>query len=317
MFNKRKKISLIGAGNIGGTLAHIALMKKLGDIVLFDIMAGVAKGKALDLSQCTPVEGVDINLMGTNNYEDIVDSDVIIVTAGRPRLPGMSRDDLLGINSKIMKDVGSNIKKYSPNSFVICTTNPLDVMVGVLQDSSSLNDNMLVGMAGVLDSSRFRTLLAKEFGVSVNQVQAYVLGGHGDDMVPLIEMSNIAGQSLSYLLKKGKISSTRLNEILEKTRKGGGEIVSLLGRGSAFYAPATSSIAMAESYLFDKKNIFPCAAKLNNGEYGSEKPLFFGVPVKIGANGVEEIIEVDLTDNEKDNLNKSMDSVVSLSDSLK
>jgi len=214
MFNKRNKITLIGAGNIGGTLAHIILMKRLGDIVLFDVMDGVAKGKALDLLQCSPLEGHDVNIIGTSDYNDISDSNVIIVTAGRPRLPGMSRDDLLSINSKIMKDVGENIKKYSPNSFIICTTNPLDVMVKVLQDNSCINDNMIVGMAGVLDSSRFRILLAKEFGVSVTQVQAYVLGGHGDDMVPLIEMSNIGGQSLGALLRKGKISSIRLNEII-------------------------------------------------------------------------------------------------------
>ena len=308
-----KKIALIGAGNIGGTLAHLALLKNLAkEIVLFDIAEGVPQGKALDLNQCGPVENRDVKVIGTNDYKDIKDADVVIVTAGVPRKPGMSRDDLLGINSKVMKAVGEGIKTYCPNAFVICVTNPLDIMVRLLQDFSKVPDHKIVGMAGVLDSSRFRTFLAWELGVSVEQVQAYVIGGHGDSMVPLTGMSNIAGVSLDTLVKQGKLSQARLDAIVDRTRKGGGEIVNLLKTGSAYYAPATSAIQMAESYLFDKKNILPCAAKLKPGQYGVNEPLFVGVPTKIGAKGVEEIIELTLSDKEKANLQVSIDAVKEL-----
>ena len=308
----RKKIVLIGAGNIGGTLAHLALLKNLGDVVLFDITEGVPQGKALDLAQCAPVEGFDANVIGSNDYQTIKDADVVIVTAGVARKPGMSRDDLLSVNAKVMKDVGEGIKKYCPKAFVICVTNPLDIMVRLLQNFSGVPDNMVVGMAGVLDSSRFRTFLAWEFGVSVNQVQAYVLGGHGDSMLPLTGMSNIAGESLDALVAKGAIKQSCLDEIVERTRKGGGEIVGLLKTGSAFYAPATSAIYMAESYLLDKKRIVPCAAKLTKGQYGVDEALFVGVPTKIGANGVEEVIEVRLTDAEQSNLQLSINAVKEL-----
>jgi len=311
----RKKISLIGSGNIGGTLAHLSLLKGLGDVVLFDVMEGLPQGKALDLSQCGPVEGFDFNVIGTNRYEDIKDSDVVIVTAGFPRLPGMSRDDLLEKNGEVMKTVGENIKKYCPKSFVICITNPLDVMVAVLQSYSNTPDNMIVGMAGVLDSARFRTFLAWKFNVSVNDVNAFVLGGHGDSMVPLIKLSNIAGITLENLLKINKISSDELNSIVERTKKGGGEIVALLKKGSAFYAPATSAILIAESYLSDKKQILPCAAKITNSQYGINDAIFVGVPVKIGCKGVEEIIEVPLTDNEKEILDYSISCVRDLNKS--
>ena len=240
----------------------------------------------------------------------------LVVTAGVPRKPGMSRDDLLGINSKIMKTVGAAIKEYAPDAFVICTTNPLDVMVKILQDASQIHDTMIVGMAGVLDSSRFRTFLSWEFKVSIDQVQAYVLGGHGDTMVPLTAMSNIAGESLNYLVEKGKITQKRLDEIVDRTRKGGGEIVNLLKTGSAYYAPAASSILMAESYLYDKKNILPCAAKLTSGQYGVSQSLFVGVPIKIGSKGVEEIIELNLTKEEQLMLNKSIDAVVELNNAI-
>jgi malate dehydrogenase len=307
---KRKKIVLVGAGNIGGTLAHLALLKQLGDVVLFDITEGVPQGKALDLSQCAPVEGFDCKVSGTNDYKDISNSDVVIVTAGVPRKPGMSRDDLLGINAKVMKAVGEGIKNNCPDAFVICITNPLDVMVRLLQDSSGLADNKICGMAGILDSSRFRSFLAAEFNVSINQVQAYVMGGHGDTMVPLTGMSNIAGVSLDKMVEKGEITQARLDEIVDRTRKGGGEIVGLLKTGSAFYAPATSAIQMAESYLLDKKGIFPVAAKLNNGEYGTKSPLFVGVPAQIGAGGIERIIEIDLKAEESANLQKSIEAVI-------
>lgn len=311
----RKKISLIGAGNIGGTLAHLALMKNLGDVVLFDVVEGLPQGKALDLAQCGPIEGFSSKVIGTNSYDDISNSDVVIVTAGVPRKPGMSRDDLLNINFKIMKSVGEGIKKYCPEAFIICTTNPLDVMVRVLQDFSMVPDNMIVGMAGVLDSARFRTFLSWEFGVSSQQVQAYVLGGHGDSMVPLTGMSNVAGVSLNDLVKSNQITQERLNSIVDRTRTGGGEIVGLLKTGSAFYAPATASIAMAESYLLDKKNILPCATKLK-GQYGVDSGMFVGVSIKIGKNGVEDIIEVSLSDKEEDNLKKSIDEVMRLNESL-
>ncbi len=311
----KKKISLIGSGNIGSTLAHLSLLKGLGDVVLFDIVEGMPSGKALDLSQCGPVEGFDFNIIGTNRYEDIADSDVVIVTAGIARKPGMSRDDLLEINGKVMKSVGENIKKFCPNAFVICITNPLDVMVGVLQHYSNLPDNMIVGMAGVLDSARFRTFLAWKFKVSVNDVNAFVLGGHGDSMVPLTKLSNIAGITLDNLLKINKITSEELNSIVERTKQGGGEIVALLKTGSAYYAPATSAIAMAESYLLDKKRILPCAVRITNSQYGISDNIFVGVPVKIGSKGVEEIVEVPLTDKEKEILDYSVNCVRDLNKS--
>jgi len=314
---RRKKIALIGAGNIGGTLAHLALLKELGDVVLFDIVEGIPQGKALDLAQAGPWEGYDATVTGTNDYKDIQNANVVIVTAGVPRKPGMSRDDLLGINTKVMCSVGDGIKKYCPKAFVICITNPLDVMVGVLQRASGVPDNMIVGMAGLLDSARFRTFLAWEFGVSVNQVRAYVLGGHGDSMVPLTGMSNIAGVTLDTLIEQKKITPQRLEEILERTRKGGGEIVSLLKTGSAFYAPATSAIMMAKAFLEDKKNVYPCAAKVTNGAYGIKEPLFVGVPVKIGASGVEEIVEVPTTEKELQHLQKSIDNVIELNAAVK
>ena len=308
----RSKIALIGAGNIGGTLAHLCLLKQLGDVMLFDINEGLPQGKALDLSQCTPVEGMDCSVAGTNDYADIEGADVVIVTAGVARKPGMSRDDLLEINAGVMKAVGEGIKKYAPKAFVICITNPLDVMVALLQQFSGVPDNMIVGMAGVLDSARFRTFLAWEFNVSVNQVQAYVLGGHGDTMVPLTQMSNIAGVSLDTLVSEGKITQARLDEIVDRTRKGGGEIVGLLKRGSAFYAPATGAINMAEAYLQDKQRILPCAAKLKPGQYGVDEALFVGVPVKIGAAGVTEVIEVALSETEQKNLAVSIQGVKDL-----
>jgi len=307
-----KKISLIGAGNIGGTLAHLALLKGLGDVVLFDVIEGFPQGKALDLSQCSPVEGFDCKIIGTNNYADLKDSDVVIVTAGVPRKPGMSRDDLLEVNAKIMKSVGEGIKNNCPKAFVICITNPLDVMVRVLQTFSGIPDHKIVGMAGVLDSCRFRTFLAQELAVSPKDVQAYVLGGHGDQMVPLTTLSNVAGVSLMDLVKTKKITAERLNEIVTRTRNGGGEIVALLKTGSAYYAPATSAIAMAESFLFNEKRILPAAAKVNGGQYGIPKGLFVGVPIKIGANGVEEIVEVPLTAEENNGLKVSINAVVEL-----
>lgn len=312
----RAKIALIGAGNIGGTLAHLLLLKQLGDVVLFDIAEGVPQGKALDLAQCGPVEGFDGHIQGTNDYSDCKDADVVIVTAGVPRKPGMSRDDLLSVNTKVMHQVGAGIATNCPNAFIICITNPLDVMVGELQKAAKVPDNMIVGMAGVLDSSRFRTFLAWEFNVSVNQVQAYVLGGHGDTMVPLTGMSNIAGVSLDEKVKRGEITQARLDEIVDRTRKGGGEIVGLLKTGSAFYAPATSAVEMAESYLLDKKRILPAAAKVTQGQYGIDKPMFVGVPVKIGANGVEEVIEVGLSQSERDNLQVSINAVEELNQAV-
>lgn len=308
----RKKIALIGAGNIGGTLAHLCLLKKLGDVVLFDIAEGIPQGKALDLSQSTPIERVDAKIIGTNDYQDIKNADAVIVTAGIPRKPGMSRDDLLGINTKVMKSVGENIKKYCPNAFVICITNPLDVMVNMLQRFADHPDKMIVGMAGVLDSARFRYFLAEHFKVSVAQISAYVLGGHGDSMVPLTGLSNIAGVSLLDLVKSGAISAAELEKIVQRTRQGGGEIVSLLKTGSAYYTPATAAIEMLESYLLDKKNILPCAVKVTNGQYGIKEPLFVGVPAKIGEKGVEDILEIKLTPAEASQLNDSIDAVKEL-----
>ncbi|MGE3317862.1 MAG: malate dehydrogenase [Candidatus Berkiella sp.] len=310
----RAKIGLIGAGNIGGTLAHLVLQKKLGDVVLYDIAEGVPQGKALDLAQCGPIEGFDAKVTGTNDYKDIDNCDVVIVTAGIPRKPGMSRDDLLAINAKVMRAVGEGIKQYCPKAFVICITNPLDVMVKVLQDAASVPDNMIVGMAGVLDSARFRTFLSWELGVSVNQVQAYVLGGHGDSMVPLVGMSNVAGVTLEQMVKNGSMTQAKLDEVVKRTRNGGGEIVALLKTGSAFYAPASAAISMAEAYLRDTKAILPCAAKLKVGQYGVKKPLFVGVPAKIGNKGVEQVYEVALTDAEQKNLQVSIDAVIELCD---
>jgi len=310
----RAKIGLIGAGNIGGTLAHLILQKKLGDVVLYDIAEGVPQGKALDLAQCGPIEGFDATVTGTNDYKDIANCDVVIVTAGVPRKPGMSRDDLLSINTKVMKAVGEGIKQNCPKAFIICVTNPLDVMVKVLQDAAAVPDNMIVGMAGVLDSARFRTFLAWELGVSINQVQAYVLGGHGDSMVPLVGMSNVAGVTLEQMVKNGAMSQAKLDEIVKRTRNGGGEIVALLKTGSAFYAPASAAISMAEAYLRDTKAIIPCAAKLKTGQYGVKKPLFVGVPAKIGGKGVEQVYEVALTDAEQKNLQVSIDAVIELCD---
>ena len=308
----RKKIALIGAGNIGGTLAHLVLLKELGDVVLYDINANISKGKALDLAQCGPIENIDLRITGTSDYKDIANADVVIVTAGLPRQPGMSRDDLLETNAKVMKAVGAGIKQYCPNAFVICITNPLDVMVGVLQQFSGVPDHKIVGMAGVLDSSRFRTFLAWESGVSVSQVEAYVIGGHGDAMVPLTQLSNVAGVSLNQLVADGKMTQQRLDEIVDRTRKGGGEIVELLQKGSAYFAPASSAIMMAEAYLLDRKNILPCAAKLKPGTYGVKESLFVGAPVKIGAKGVEDIIEVSLTAKEQENLQASINAVIEL-----
>ena len=306
----RKKIALIGAGNIGGTLAHLAAQKELGDIVLFDIAEGIPQGKALDLSQCGPVEGFDAVITGTNDYKDIEGADVIIVTAGVPRKPGMSRDDLLGINLKVMKAVGEGIKQYAPDAFVICITNPLDAMVWALREFSGLPHNRVVGMAGVLDSARFSTFLAWEFGVSVRDVTSFVLGGHGDTMVPVVEYSTVKGIPVPDLIKMGKSTQERIDAIVKRTANGGGEVVGLLKTGSAFYAPAASAIAMAESYLGDQKRVLPCAAYLD-GQYGVDG-LYVGVPVKIGKDGVEEVIEIELNDQAKAGLQVSIDAVKDL-----
>jgi len=306
----RKKIALIGAGNIGGTLAHLAAKKELGDIVLFDVVEGIPQGKALDLSQCGPIEGFDAKITGTNDYKDIAGADVIIVTAGVARKPGMSRDDLLGINLKVMKAVGEGIKANAPDAFVICITNPLDAMVWALREFSGLPHNKVVGMAGVLDSARFSHFLAEEFGVSVKDVNTFVLGGHGDTMVPVVQYSTVNGIPVPDLIKMGRSSQAKIDEIVKRTRGGGGEIVALLKTGSAFYAPATSGIAMAEAYLNDQKRILPCAAYVD-GKYGVDG-LYVGVPVMIGANGVEEIVEVALDDEAKANLKVSVDAVKEL-----
>ncbi|MFN4038775.1 MAG: malate dehydrogenase [Erythrobacter sp.] len=306
----RKKIALIGSGMIGGTLAHLAAKKEMGDIVLFDIAEGVPQGKALDLSQCGPIEGFDANITGTNDYADIAGADVVIVTAGVPRKPGMSRDDLLGINLKVMKAVGEGIKNNCPDAFVICITNPLDAMVWALREFSGLPANKVVGMAGVLDSARFATFLAWEFGVSVKDVNAFVLGGHGDTMVPVLSYSTINGIPVADMAKIKGISEERLDAIVKRTRGGGGEIVALLGTGSAYYAPATSAIAMAEAYLGDQKRILPCAVEVN-GKYGLDG-LYVGVPAVIGAGGCEDVIEISLTDEEKANLTVSVDAVKEL-----
>ena len=301
----RKKISLIGAGQIGGTLAHLISIKELADVVLFDVADGIAKGKALDIAQSTSIDGLSINLIGTNNYEDIKNSDVIIITAGVPRKPGMTRDDLLEINLKIIKQVAAGIKKNSPNAFVICITNPLDVMVMALQSYSGLPKHKIVGMAGILDTSRFKYFLSQELKVPVKNIESLVLGGHGDTMVPMPNHTKVNGKSLNQLIKKEK-----LNSIIDRTRKGGAEIVKFLQKGSAFYAPAASGVEMAESYIKDLKKTLPCAAYLN-GEYGV-KNLYAGVPVVIGKKGVEKIVEIKLSDKEKNQFNVSIKAVQSL-----
>jgi malate dehydrogenase len=311
----RKKIALIGAGNIGGTLAHLAALKGLGDIVLFDVVEGVPQGKALDLSQCGPVEGFDAKITGSNDYADITGADVIIVTAGVARKPGMSRDDLLGINLKVMKAVGEGIKANAPDAFVICITNPLDAMVWALREFSGLPKNKVVGMAGVLDSARFSHFLAEEFQVSVKDVNSFVLGGHGDTMVPVVEYSTVAGIPIPDLIKQGRSTGERIDAIVARTRAGGGEIVALLKTGSAFYAPATSAIAMAEAYLGDRKRLLPAAANLT-GQYGIDN-LYVGVPVIIGKDGVEQIVEIALDDEAKANLQVSVDAVKELLEACK
>ncbi len=311
----RSKIALIGAGMIGGTLAHLAGLKDLGDVVLFDIAEGIPDGKALDLAQSGPVEGFDSHLKGTNQYADIKGSDVIIVTAGVARKPGMSRDDLLEINLKVMGQVGAGIKKYAPKAFVICITNPLDAMVWALQKASQLPRNMVVGMAGVLDSARFRHFLADEFDVSVEDVTAFVLGGHGDTMVPLPRYSTVAGIPLPDLIKMKWLTKARLDAIVDRTRNGGAEIVGLLKTGSAYYAPASSAISMAESYLKDKKRVLPCAAYLN-GEYGVTG-LYVGVPVVIGAKGMERVVEIELNATERKDFMGSVEAVKGLVETCK
>ena len=312
---KRNKIALIGSGQIGGTLAHLVGLKELGDIVLFDIADGIPQGKALDIAESSPISTFDTNIIGTSSYEDIKDSDVCIVTAGVPRKPGMSRDDLLSINLRVMKSVGDGIKKYAPNSFVICITNPLDAMVWALQKYSGLSPENVVGMAGVLDSGRFAYFLAEEFNVSVKDVQTFVLGGHGDTMVPLVRYSTVGGIPIPDLVKMGWSSQKKIDQIVQRTRDGGAEIVALLKTGSAFYAPAASAINMAESYLRDQKRIIPCAANLS-GQYGL-KDIYVGVPTIIGNKGVEKIIEINLNEIEKLNFSKSTESVKNLIDACK
>ncbi|HEY1613617.1 MAG TPA: malate dehydrogenase [Rhizomicrobium sp.] len=311
----RPKIALIGGGQIGGTLAHLVALKELGDIVLFDIVEGLPQGKTLDIAQAGPIEGYDAKFKGTNSYADIAGADVVIVTAGVARKPGMSRDDLLGINLKVMGAVGEGIRTHAPNAFVICITNPLDAMVWALRQLSGLPHNKVVGMAGVLDSARFRHFLAEELNVSVEDVSAFVLGGHGDTMVPMPRFSTVAGIPLPELVKMGWIKQERLDQIVQRTRDGGAEVIALLKTGSAFYAPATAAIAMAESYLKDKKRVLPCAAYVN-GPYGI-KDLYVGTPVVIGEKGVERIVELDLTDDERAQLTKSADAVKGLIDACK
>ncbi len=308
----RNKIALVGSGNIGGTLAHLAAIKELGDVTLFDIAEGVPQGKSLDLAQSGPVESFDSKMIGSNDYKDLKDSDVVIVTAGVARKPGMSRDDLVEINTKVMKQVGKGIKDNCPKAFVICITNPLDAMVGVLQRASGLPTNMVVGMAGVLDSARFRHFLAEEFDVSVSDVTAFVLGGHGDTMVPLARYSAVAGIPVPDLVKMGWSTQKKIDQIVQRTRDGGAEIVGLLKTGSAFYAPASSAIEMADSYLKDKKKLLPCAAYVD-GQYNLNG-LYVGVPVIIGKNGVERIVEISFTSEEKDMFNHSVSAVKQLNE---
>ncbi|MBU1173938.1 MAG: malate dehydrogenase [Alphaproteobacteria bacterium] len=311
----KTKIALIGAGQIGGTLAHLAALKDLGDVVLFDIVDGTPQGKALDLAQSGAVDGFDSGMKGTSEYKDIAGADVVIVTAGVPRKPGMSRDDLLEINLKVMEQVGAGIAKYAPDAFVICITNPLDAMVWALQKFSGLPTSKVVGMAGVLDSSRFRHFIASELGVSIEDVTAFVLGGHGDTMVPLARYSTVAGIPLTDIVKMGWLSKDRLEEIVQRTRDGGAEIVGLLKTGSAFYAPAASAIAMAESYLKDKKRVMPAAAHLS-GEFGV-KDMYVGVPIVIGAGGAERVVEISLSSAEKKEFDHSVAAVQGLVDACK
>ncbi len=311
----KKKISLIGAGQIGGTLAHLIALKELGDVVLFDVAEGIAKGKALDIAQSSGVDKFNVSLIGTNKYEDIKDSDVIIITAGVPRKPGMSRDDLLGTNLKIIKQVAEGIKKNSPKAFVICITNPLDIIVMALQKYSGLPKNMVVGMAGILDTSRFKYFLSSEFKVPIKKIESLILGGHGDTMVAMVNHTKIDGKPLSEFLNEGKIKKERLEEIVNRTKKGGAEIVKLLEKGSAFYAPAASGVEMAESFLKNQKKELPCAAYLS-GQYGV-KDLYVGVPVVIGSKGVEKVIEIKLNNDEKKNFENSIKAVKDLFDAAK
>tara|TARA_B100001564_G_scaffold339717_1_gene332752 strand:- start:7558 stop:8517 length:960 start_codon:yes stop_codon:yes gene_type:complete len=306
----RKKISLIGAGQIGGTLAHLIALKQLGDVVLFDVAEGIAKGKALDIAQSSPVNSFNVKLVGTNNYEDTRNSDVIIITAGVPRKPGMTRDDLLGINLKIIKQVAEGIKKTSPQAFVICITNPLDVMVMALQKYSNLPKNKIVGMAGILDSSRFIYFLSEELKTPVQKIKSLVLGGHGDSMVAMLGLTEVEGKKISELVNEGKITKEKLAQIVDRTKKGGAEIVKYLEKGSAFYAPAASGVEMAESYLKDLKKQLPCAAYLD-GEYNI-KGLYAGVPVIIGSRGVEKVVELKLEKDEKKDFENSIKSVQDL-----
>jgi len=311
----KKKITLIGAGQIGGTLAHLIALKGIANVVLFDVAAGIAKGKALDIAQSSPVSGFNVSLSGTDNYDDTKNSDVIIITAGVPRKPGMTRDDLLGINLKIIKQVAEGIKKTSPNAFVICITNPLDVIVMALQKYSGLPKNKVVGMAGILDSSRFIYFLSEELKIPVQKIKSFVLGGHGDSMVAMLESTEIEGKKITEIVKEGKLSKERLEQIVERTKKGGAEIVKFLEKGSAFYAPAASGVEMAECYLKDSKKQLPCAVYLN-GEYGA-KDIYAGVPVIIGSGGVEKIIELNLSSEEKKNFEKSVEAVKELFNAAK
>ena len=306
----KKKITLIGAGQIGGTLAPLIALKELADVVLFDVAEGIAKGKALDIAQSSPVNGFNVNLMGTNNYEDTKNSDVVIITAGVPRKPGMTRDDLLGINLKIIKQVADGIKTTSPNAFVICITNPLDVIVMALQKYSGLPKNKVVGMAGILDSSRFIYFLSQELKIPVQKIKSFVLGGHGDSMVAMLEATEIEGKKINDLVKEGKISREKLDKIIDRTKKGGAEIVKYLEKGSAFYAPAASGVEMAECYLKDKKKQLPCAAYLD-GQYNTSN-IYAGVPVVIGKNGVEKVIELKLSSEEQEAFSQSVKSVQEL-----
>ena len=311
----KKKITLIGAGQIGGTLAHLIALKGLANVVLFDVAEGIAKGKALDIVQSSPVEGFDVSLSGTNDYNDIKNSDVIIITAGVPRKPGMSRDDLLEINLKIIKQVADGIKKNSPNAFVICITNPLDVIVMALQKYSGLPKNKVIGMAGILDSSRFIYFLSEKLKISVNNIKSFVLGGHGDTMVAMLNHTTVNGEKIKDLVKSGQLSQDDLDIIVERTKKGGAEIVKYLEKGSAFYAPAAAGVQMAESYLLDQKKELPCAAYIN-GEYGV-KNIYAGVPVIIGKNGVEKIVEIKLSSEEKSQFDKSIKAVRDLFEAAK
>jgi len=311
----KKKISLIGAGQIGGTLAHLIALKEIADVVLFDVAEGIAKGKALDIAQSSSVDGFEVNISGTNSYEDTKNSDVIIITAGVPRKPGMTRDDLLGINLKIIKQVAEGIKDTSPNAFVICITNPLDVIVMALQKYSGLPKNMVIGMAGILDTSRFKYFLSQELKVPVKKITSLVLGGHGDTMVSMLNHTLVNEKPILELVKEGKLDKSSLDSIVQRTKSGGAEIVKLLEKGSAFYAPAASGVEMAESYLKDLKKQLPCAAYLN-GEYGVND-LYAGVPVIIGKKGIEKVVEIDLSNDEKKNFNQSMQAVQELFNAAK